>query len=176
MNIGIILGTIRDDRKGDRVARWIEQTCIKQGHVCSVIDPLKVPALAVFKRRFCDMDQMNSDVAWVVDALEKTDVLFVITPEYNHSYSAVIKSILDHFKDEMRGKKVGIVTYSGGTFGGILAGEHLSSVCSALGGYVLPQRLAIRSIEQSVDESSVLIDDSYQKRLDALIHGMSIGL
>jgi NAD(P)H-dependent FMN reductase len=51
----------------------------------------------------------------------------VVTPEYNHSYPAGLKNLIDWHYKEWRAKPVGFVSY-GGVAGGLRAVEHLRAV------------------------------------------------
>lgn len=55
----------------------------------------------------------------------------VVTPEYNHSFPAVLKNAIDLFREEWRAKPVGFVSY-GGQGGGLRAVEQLRLVFAEL--------------------------------------------
>ena len=55
----------------------------------------------------------------------------VITPEYNHSYPASIKNLVDWHFSQWQAKPVGFVSY-GGVSGGLRAVEHLRGVFAEL--------------------------------------------
>jgi NAD(P)H-dependent FMN reductase len=59
------------------------------------------------------------------------DAFVVVTSEYNHGYSAALKTALDSAKREWRGKPVGFVAY-GGLSGGLRAVEQLRQVVAEL--------------------------------------------
>ncbi len=54
----------------------------------------------------------------------------MVTPEYNHSTSGVLKNAIDYLYQEWANKAVGFVSY-GGT-GGVRAVEHLRLICGEL--------------------------------------------
>ena len=55
----------------------------------------------------------------------------VVTPEYNHSYPAPLKAVIDSHSREWHAKPVGFVSY-GGLSGGLRAVEHLRPVFAEL--------------------------------------------
>lgn len=59
------------------------------------------------------------------------DAFVLVTPEYNHSTSAVLKNALDHLYQEWRDKPVAFVGY--GVGGGTRAVEHLRAITAELG-------------------------------------------
>ena len=54
----------------------------------------------------------------------------MVTPEYNHSTSGVLKNAIDYLYTEWNNKAVGFVSYGG--VGGARAAEHLRLVCGEL--------------------------------------------
>ena len=64
-------------------------------------------------------------------ALAAADAFIIITPEYNHSYPASLKVLIDWHFDEWQAKPVAFVSY-GGISGGLRAVEHLRQVFAEL--------------------------------------------
>jgi NAD(P)H-dependent FMN reductase len=67
----------------------------------------------------------------VTPRLARADAFVVVTPEYNHSFPASLKSAIDWHFVEWQAKPIGFVSYSGGT-GGIRAVEQLRQVFAEL--------------------------------------------
>ena len=63
--------------------------------------------------------------------LAAADAFVVVTPEYNHSYPAPVKTLIDWHFTEWQAKPVGFVSY-GGMSGGLRAVEHLRGVFAEL--------------------------------------------
>jgi len=59
-----------------------------------------------------------------------TDALLVVTPEYNHSTSGVLKNAIDFLYAEWNNKAMGVVSY--GAVGGTRAAEHLRLIAGEL--------------------------------------------
>ncbi|WP_040799069.1 NADPH-dependent FMN reductase [Nocardia higoensis] len=64
-------------------------------------------------------------------ALADADAFVIVTPEYNHSYPAALKNLIDAHGPEWQAKPVGFVSY-GGISGGLRAVEHLRGVFAEL--------------------------------------------
>lgn len=64
-------------------------------------------------------------------ALSAADAFVVLTPEYNHSFPAGLKNLIDWHYTEWRAKPVALVSY-GGLAGGLRAAEHLRQVFAEL--------------------------------------------
>jgi NAD(P)H-dependent FMN reductase len=75
---------------------------------------------------------------WAAKVAE-ADGYIMVTPEYNHGYSAVLKNALDWVFPEWNGKPVGFVSY--GNAGGARAIEQLRQVVIEL--QMVPIRSAI---------------------------------
>ncbi|MFD7968812.1 NADPH-dependent FMN reductase, partial [Streptomyces clavifer] len=63
--------------------------------------------------------------------LARADAFVVLTPEYNHSYPAPLKELIDGHFAEWQAKPVAFVSY-GGISGGLRAVEHLRQVFAEL--------------------------------------------
>ena len=70
--------------------------------------------------------------------MERADALVIVSPEYNHGYSGLLKHVLDSCLKEYILKAVGIVGVSAGPFGGTRVIQNLLPVMRELGlGYYL---------------------------------------
>src|SRR5205823_7544247 len=65
--------------------------------------------------------------------MSKADALVVVSPEYNHGYSGLLKHALDSCLAEYIHKAVGIVGVSAGPFGGTRVIENLLPVMREIG-------------------------------------------
>jgi NAD(P)H-dependent FMN reductase len=71
--------------------------------------------------------EVRAELAKVSPRLAEADAFVVITPEYNHSFPAALKSLIDWHFGEWQAKPVGFISY-GGTSGGLRAVEQLRQV------------------------------------------------
>ncbi|HTG15898.1 MAG TPA: NAD(P)H-dependent oxidoreductase, partial [Blastocatellia bacterium] len=65
------------------------------------------------------------------ELIGEADGFLVVTPEYNHSYPAALKLVIDAVKEQWQAKPVAFVSY-GGVSGGLRAVEHLRQVFAEL--------------------------------------------
>ncbi|MFF0275061.1 NADPH-dependent FMN reductase [Streptomyces sp. NPDC004330] len=70
---------------------------------------------------------VRAELAKVSPVLEAADAYVVVTPEYNHSFPASLKNLIDRHYTEWQAKPVGFVSY-GGISGGLRAVEQLRQV------------------------------------------------
>ncbi|HEY3651807.1 MAG TPA: NAD(P)H-dependent oxidoreductase, partial [Streptosporangiaceae bacterium] len=76
---------------------------------------------------------MTVHINWRDDAACRDadpDLFIMVTPEYNHCTSAVLKNALDYLYAEWNNKAAGLVSY--GLAGGARAAEHLRLACAEL--------------------------------------------
>lgn len=126
LNIGLIYGSTRQGRMCDTVAGWVAAELGRRpGLAVDAIDPA-VPAVA---RAVAGGDA--GAVAELKSRLGRADAFIVVTPEYNHSYPAPLKALIDSAKVEWQAKPVAFVSY-GGVSGGLRAVEHLRGVFAEL--------------------------------------------
>lgn len=126
IDLALIYGSARPGRFCDTVARWTAERIERHGGFgLDVIDPLDADiALGV----------AGSDAearAALRRRIGRADAFVVAVPEYNHSYPAPLKALIDSAKDEWNAKPVAFVSY-GATSGGIRAVEHLRQVFAEL--------------------------------------------
>jgi len=111
--ITLFVGSVRCDRQGIKVARWIEEKLIARGHIVYFIDPLELN-LPLLDRMYKEMDDLSSMLRDLQNKIKNAEGYLAVTPEYNHSTSAAMKNTLDYFLEEYFFKPSAIVSYSAG--------------------------------------------------------------
>ena len=125
MKIGIVLGSVRDERRGESVARWVaEQAAERGGATFELIDvrsfdlPILDDATQPSSRGGTYPDSRVQ--AWA-DKVAAQDGYIFVTPEYNHGVPGAFKNAIDHLGQELNPKPVAFVSY--GAEGGVRAVE-----------------------------------------------------
>lgn len=159
--IPLILGTNRKDRKSESAARWVHSKLAEREGIESQF----------FDVRDFDLPQDDYGTAlgpqfpeWR-DAIKRADGLVIITPEYNHGYPGVLKSVLDLLLKEYIHKAVALVGVSAGPWGGTRVIESMLPVVRELGLAVTFTDLNFPSIGSKFDEEGNLLDPAYEKRV-----------
>lgn len=92
------------------------------------------------------------------EAIAAADGLILATPEYNGSYSGVIKNAIDWASRQgLLGKKC-VVTMGGspGALGATKAQEHLRQVCMHLGMYLMPRpTIAVPQLPKKIEDGDL---------------------
>ena len=101
------------------------------------------------------------------DLLSDADAYIIGTPEYNGSYTALIKLMIENmgYPTAVKGKPIGLLGVATGSLGAIKSLEHLRSVCSHIGGIVLPRVVSIGSIDKYFDENGNCIDNKIKTEI-----------
>lgn len=125
MKIGIVLGSIREGRKGLSVAQWVADQAVQRTDATyelidlrsfdlPLLDDAQVPATRKGKY---DNQRVQ---AWA-DKLAEQDGYVFVTAEYNHNIPGAFKNAIDHLGPELNTKPVAFVSY--GAEGGVRAVE-----------------------------------------------------
>jgi NAD(P)H-dependent FMN reductase len=134
LKIKIIAGSTREGRFSDQAGNWVKANLDKQENIeVEVID------LRDFEMPFFDSPvspaykqepYRHEAVARFTDKIAEADAYIIITPEYNHSTSGVLKNALDWVYGEWTDKPVAFVAY--GSVGGARAVEQLRLIAIEL--------------------------------------------
>jgi chromate reductase len=94
----------------------------------------------------------------------EADGVIIATPEYNHSYSAVTKNLIDwasrpFMKGPIIGKKSMVIAVTPGPGGGVHAAQATTEVLSLLGGTVVAQVTAA-AVHEKVDTATNTVTDA----------------
>lgn len=129
ISLAIIVGSVRGGRFCPTVADWFARQAHAHGGVeAELIDLVDYPLPLVMPGYEDVTDHGTQEVVDRLAAkLARADAFVVVTPEYNHSTSPVLKNTIDWFFDEWKAKPVGLVSY-GGMGGGLRAAEHLRQI------------------------------------------------
>ncbi len=65
------------------------------------------------------------------EKIAEADAFIIVTPEYNHGYTAALKELIDSCYEPWHAKPVGFISY-GGVSGGLRAVEQLRQVFAEL--------------------------------------------
>jgi NAD(P)H-dependent FMN reductase len=130
--IGIILGSTRPNRVGEQVAKWVLQSASKRNDAeFELVDLRDYPLPHLDEPLPPSLGQYeNEHTKQWANKIASFDGFVIVTPEYNHSTSGVLKNAIDYLYAEWNNKAVGFVSY--GAAGGARAAEHLRLVAAEL--------------------------------------------
>lgn len=155
IKLAVIMGSNREGRFGPVVCDWfISRATARADFTVELIDlaDTDLPTALSFSPPVSVRGQLGK----VTHRLAGADAFVVVTPEYNHSYPASLKALIDWHFDEWQAKPVGFVSY-GGISGGLRAVEHLRQVFAEL------HAVAVRDTV-SFHNAGALFDDQGRHR------------
>jgi NAD(P)H-dependent FMN reductase len=167
--IGIILGSTRPNRNGEQVARWVLSIAAQRTDAeFELIDLRDYPLSHLDEPLPPSMGQyQNEHTRQWAEKIGSFDGFVLVTPEYNHGTSGVLKNAIDYLYAEWNNKAVGFVSY--GAMGGALAAEHLRLVAGELQMADVREQVAL-SLMTEFENFSVFKPSDYSlAKLNALL-------
>jgi NAD(P)H-dependent FMN reductase len=169
LNIPVLLGTNRKERKTVHAAKWLVGQMEKRPEIRT-----RLFDVAEFKLPHDDYGQglKDSFPEWR-DAIIQADGLVIVTPEYNHGYPGSLKAVLDLLLPEYIHKSVAFVGVSAGVWGGTRVIEAMVPMCRELGLAVTFTDLNFPRVQKTFDDEGRLLDQAFEQRakdfLDELV-------
>ncbi|MFJ8919950.1 NAD(P)H-dependent FMN reductase [Streptomyces sp. LamerLS-316] len=161
LKVAVILGSNREGRFGPVVASWFLGRAA--GHPDVETELIDV----------AETEPPATGAALVAPRLARADAFVVLTPEYNHSYPAPLKNLIDRHFAEWQAKPVAFVSY-GGISGGLRAVEHLRQVFAELHAVSIRDTVSFHNAGALFDDLGVpndpaQVDGAAKKMLDQLV-------
>jgi chromate reductase len=109
------------------------------------------------------------------EALQRSNGVLFITPEYNRSIPGVLKNAIDvgsrpYGKSSFNGKPTGIISNSPGPLGGVSAAKHLQNILPGICGPLLQQpEIYLGGVGDAFDDKGALVKESLQTVLKQYI-------
>ncbi len=120
IDLALIYGSTREGRFCDTVAGWaVGLIAAQEDFSLDVVDLVAIEHASAEGRQ-----ALRARIG-------RAEAFVVVTPEYNHSYPAPLKALIDTAHGEWWTKPVAFVSY-GGVSGGLRAVEHLRHVFAEL--------------------------------------------
>ena len=96
--------------------------------------------------------------------------IVLATPEYHGSFSSMLKLIIENlgFPSVLAGKPISLLGVAAGQIGAIKSLEQLRSVCSHVGGIVLPGPISVANVQRVFNDEGKCLDEAIEKRLRGL--------
>lgn len=170
--LAVITASVRTGRLGPVVTDWF--TGRTRGHGGLDVDHVDLAdhdfphALPADPSSLAAPDRRPSALADLTARLDAADAFVVVTPEYNHSYPASIKTLVDWHPMQWRAKPVGFVSY-GGHGGGLRAVEHLRVVMVEMQAVPIRDQIALPNLWERLDADGRLSDDEGRDRAAATL-------
>lgn len=153
----LVIGSNRHGRFAPVVADWLlDRLRARPDLTPQVIDVATTPHLPT---TFARSPETDTALASLTPKLASADAFVVLTPEYNHSFPAALKNLIDWHYTEWQAKPVALVTY-GGLAGGLRAAEHLRQVFAELHAVTVRDTVSFHNAGAAFDDEGHLKDPS----------------
>ncbi len=134
LTVKVIVGSTREGRFSDKAASWIAEEIEKREGIAVEVLDLRDYEMPFFNEpvspSYKQEPYKNEAVARFTKKIEEGDAFVIVTPEYNHGTSAVLKNAIDWVYQEWNNKPVAFVSY--GSAGGARAIEQLRQIAVEL--------------------------------------------
>ena len=150
----VILGSVRADRQGLRVARFLIAQLEARGFEAPLVDPaaLNLPLLdRMYKEH--PTGEAPPELEALAALYRRADAFAVVSAEYNHSVPPALSNTLDHFLEEYFWRPSAICCYSAGQYGGVRAAMQLRAMLAELGMPSIPSLLPVPRVGKALDEA-----------------------
>ncbi|GAA3395879.1 NAD(P)H-dependent oxidoreductase [Streptomyces roseoviridis] len=150
LRLAVIVASNREGRFGHVVADWFTaRTAERDDFTTRVVDLADVDLPTALSHR--PDPAVRAELDKVTPVLADADAFVVLTPEYNHSFPAALKSLIDWHFTEWQAKPVGFVSY-GGISGGLRAVEHLRQVYAEMHAVTVRDTVSFHQVHGRFDE------------------------
>jgi NAD(P)H-dependent FMN reductase len=165
--IPVILGTTRMGRMSLNPAQLVTNELAKRAGVeTELIDIGTLPL---------PTNDAGEAIKYIpfAEKMDRADAIVVVSPEYNHGYSGLLKHVLDSCLKEYIHKAVGIVGVSAGPFGGTRGIQDLLPVMRELGLVTIFWDVNFSNVQSVFDKEGKLLDQSLIWRIGKFLQELT---
>ncbi|MBX7044486.1 MAG: NAD(P)H-dependent oxidoreductase [Ignavibacteria bacterium] len=169
LNLAIIIGSVRTGRQSHKAAYYLEKKFKEYKDINVKIVDLINYEVPILEERLSRTENPPASAKEASEILDKSDAIILVSPEYHGGISGVLKNFLDYFLKEITRKPIGVVTASGGKFGGINASHEIQKLILAIGSYPMPKKFLVPFVHQSFDDEYNPLNEETAKGAEAFI-------
>ena len=175
VNLIAFAGSLRKDSYNKQLVTLAANKARDLGANVTVID-LKEYSLPLFDEDL-EKESVPENLPALRELFANADGLLIASPEYNGSFSSVLKNTLDWLsrgaKDDSYSPNygqytVGLMAASPGGLGGIRGLSHIRELMSNLGSLVVPNQIALGAAYEAFNVDGQLQNSAMDDRLQAL--------
>lgn len=169
-HIAILSASVRSGRGSHRVALHLrDHIRAKDRHTVDLIDLLELD-LPLFHERLKFLKDPAPEVVAFAERIRKADGVLMVTPEYNGSFPAALKNVIDLLTEDWRKKPIGLVPVSDGAFGGTQVTTQLLFTLWKIRAWVVPGAMQVPQVTAHFQEDGTATDAAaWARRCDALL-------
>lgn len=172
----VFAGSSRHDSHNKKLARLAARTAQQAGAEVTLLDLATLP-MPLYDGDAETETGVPENGMKLKDLLKSHDGFIIASPEYNSSYSALLKNCIDWASRPIpgepplgafTGKYAAIISASPGALGGLRGLYALRTLLSNIMVAVLPDQLAVSAAHEAFDEAGDLRDGKKQAQLTAI--------
>ncbi|MCK5828841.1 MAG: NAD(P)H-dependent oxidoreductase [Methylococcales bacterium] len=178
VKILFLAGSVRKQSINKKLAKLAANIAEERGAEITVID-LKDYEMPLYNGDF-EMEQgIPENAKKLKQVFIDHDGFFIASPEYNSSYSALLKNTIDWMSRADKKNETPLIAYKGkvaalgatspGALGGLRGLVSLRMLLSNMGVTVIPSQVAISAGFKAFDSEGKLVDEGNTSRLQATI-------
>lgn len=154
--ITVINGTNRPGNLSQVVARYYINKIEESGEEVLYLDLQAMPFEYLKLDSLKTEDEKIGLANWVQKFLGQTSKLVIVCPEYQGSYTGILKLFIDFVHPQyFEGKKIALVGVSKGRFGNLRGLDHLTGIFNYLRAFVLPQKVIISMVHTQLENEQL---------------------
>jgi NAD(P)H-dependent FMN reductase len=171
-HILVVFGSTRQGRRGDAVVDWLkDRLATRTDATFEFVDLREIPLSFFDSPASPARGPLAPEAEQWAEQVDRADGFIFVTPEYNHSYPAVLKNALDHLYTQWVHKPGAIVSY-GGLSAGYRAAEQLRLVLVELKMVPIREQVGLSLVPGVVPNVTTRSDEPTGAFLDRSFNGM----
>lgn len=173
IHLGVIISSTRPGRRGEQIAEWFKQSVLSRNDMEFTYIDLADVKLPFFNEAaspaYADtVPEVAKEWSALIDSL---DGYIVITAEYNHGPTAVLKNALDYLYKEWNRKPIAFIGY--GSTGGASAVEQLRTNAIELQMAPIRHQVALNIFQYFNKDGDLDIPERQKERLDTMLNDLA---
>jgi len=170
-NVLIVLGSARKGRVAETILGYVKEAIASREDLTATVADLKEVNLPFFDNEMSpahpDYAPTDENVLVWQKLVNDADSVLFITPEYNHTLSAIEKNAFDSLYKEWTDKPIAAVAY--GWTGGSRSIETLNDLIPHLGGDFKANPSQLAFMKDINPDGSLIDEDGVKAQLQATI-------
>jgi NAD(P)H-dependent FMN reductase len=164
MNVPVIFGSVRAERQGIKLARFVQKELARLGCSSTLIDPLE-QKLPLLEMQYSDYERGKApeSLEQLAELYRNADGFAIVCGEYNHGVPPALKNLLDYFLEEYYWRPSAIISYSSHRFGGVRAAVQLRATLSELGMPSIPSTLPVPYVGKAFSDDGEPTDSTFRE-------------
>lgn len=163
--IPILLGTAREDRSSENVAKFVLSEVEKDEQIETQLVDVRTMDYTATIPPWGKGGADEKPTKWK-EIMSKADGLIIVTPEYNHGYPGELKLVLDSLYAEYEKKPVALCGVSSGGLGGARVVDHIKQVLIELKMVPIREALYFSNVSKLFDDMGIIQNGTYSERVN----------